>query len=160
MAFVGREGKCAPRLGEMDLAAPASMVLRNDLFTQALCLLRAFYDSCNLVHADFSEYNILVNHKRCVVIDVGQTVEKNHPRALDFLQRDVRNILSFFQSKKLGVRNDAETQAQVLHWIVNGVSFADHQLSEIQREWVANFATECEMWQDVEFARALSTIVV
>ena len=66
------------------------------------------YHECQLIHADFSEYNILYHHHRCHVIDVGQAVTKEHPQAENFLLRDCRNVLSFFQKKGVDKLIEAE----------------------------------------------------
>jgi len=39
---------------------------------QVMLLLRAIFQDCRLVHADFSEYNLLWYDGRVVVIDVSQ----------------------------------------------------------------------------------------
>jgi len=52
-----------------------------------------------LVHADLSEYNLLYHKKEVWVIDVSQSVEHDHPMALDFLRRDCEIINFFFQKK-------------------------------------------------------------
>jgi RIO kinase 1 len=54
-----------------------------------------------LVHADFSEYNILYHLGHLVVIDVSQSVEQDHPAAFDFLRQDIKNADDFF--RRLGV---------------------------------------------------------
>ena len=56
---------------------------------------------CNLIHADFSEYNLLYLNKTVWVIDVSQSVEKDHPFSFEFLKRDIFNINNYY--KKLGV---------------------------------------------------------
>lgn len=56
---------------------------------------------CNLVHADFSEYNLLYMDKTVWVIDVSQSVEKDHPFSFEFLKRDIFNINNYY--KKLGL---------------------------------------------------------
>jgi RIO kinase 1 len=50
-----------------------------------------------LVHADLSEYNILMGSKRPYIIDVGQSVLKNHPKADEFYARDIYNIDKYFK---------------------------------------------------------------
>ena len=37
------------------------------------------YNKCHLVHADFSEYNLLYQKGIVYVIDVSQSVEHDHP---------------------------------------------------------------------------------
>lgn len=68
-------------------------------YVETALILRAMYQECDLIHADFSEYNLLYHHHRCHVIDVGQAVTKEHPQAESFLLRDCRNILTFFKKK-------------------------------------------------------------
>lgn len=51
---------------------------------------------CRLVHADFSEYNILYHDHHLWVIDVSQSVEGDHPHAFDFLRSDIKNGDDFF----------------------------------------------------------------
>ena len=60
------------------------------------------YQDCHLIHADLSEYNLLWHQNRLHVIDVSQAVEPWHPEAMEFLQRDARNIVNFF--RKAGVK--------------------------------------------------------
>jgi RIO kinase 2 len=52
-----------------------------------------------VIHADLSEYNILVEDGRCVFIDWPQWMETSHPNAAAILKRDIDNILSFFVRK-------------------------------------------------------------
>ena len=73
------------------------------------------YNEAELVHADLSEYNVLLEgaggpdgETRARMIDVGQAVLKNHPMAHEFLARDLKNLTAFFRRK--GVR-DAEPAA-------------------------------------------------
>lgn len=56
-----------------------------------------------LVHADLSEYNILVGPKP-YIIDFGQGVVLSHPNAEKYLERDIYNILHYFA--KFGFRMD------------------------------------------------------
>ncbi len=63
--------------------------------------LRKLYE-LELVHADISEYNILMWNGLPYLIDFGQAVVTKHPRAMDFLERDAANILEYF-SRKYGV---------------------------------------------------------
>jgi RIO kinase 1 len=66
------------------------------------------YVRASLVHADLSEYNILIDtdKEEAVIIDVGQAVTLNHPNARDFLARDIENIKRFF--KKFGIEEETK----------------------------------------------------
>jgi RIO kinase 1 len=60
-----------------------------------LCV-RTLFHTCRLVHADLSEYNVLLHAGAPHIIDVSQAVEHDHPHAFDFLRADVRNVEAFF----------------------------------------------------------------
>lgn len=49
------------------------------------------------MHGDLSEYNLLWHTNRVFVIDVSQSVESDHPSALDFLRKDVANVNDYFR---------------------------------------------------------------
>ncbi|KAI5190481.1 RIO kinase 1 [Nematocida sp. AWRm77] len=73
-----------------------------DAYAQIVCLMKRLYRECGLVHADLSEYNLLYWKKIVYVIDVGQSVEFDHPSAQEFLRMDIANITAFFSRQ--GVR--------------------------------------------------------
>src|SRR3989338_1167521 len=64
-----------------------------------------------LVHADLSEYNIILG-EILYMIDFGQGVVTKHPNAEKFLERDVRNILNYFA--KFGYKRDFD---ETIKWI-------------------------------------------
>jgi RIO kinase 1 len=98
MTFIGdKDGWPAPRLKDANFSEEEAPVLYNE----CIVLLRRLYQECKLVHADFSEYNLLYHEGHIVVIDVSQSVEVEHPHALEFLRMDCMNILKFFRSKGL-----------------------------------------------------------
>ncbi|WWD05333.1 hypothetical protein V865_003406 [Kwoniella europaea PYCC6329] len=68
---------------------------------------KRMYQHCHLVHADLSEYNILLHEGHLWIIDVSQSVEHDHPKAFDFLRADLQNVEEFFGRrgvKCLGLR--------------------------------------------------------
>lgn len=96
MTFIGdKKGWPAPRLKDADFGEEEVQ----GLYTECIKLLRRLYQECRLVHADFSEYNLLYHEGHIIVIDVSQAVEVEHPHALEFLRMDCMNILKFFRSK-------------------------------------------------------------
>jgi RIO kinase 2 len=52
-----------------------------------------------VIHADLSEYNILMEDGKCVFIDWPQWIETGHRNAQEILERDIDNILAYFQRK-------------------------------------------------------------
>ncbi|GFH17689.1 RIO kinase [Haematococcus lacustris] len=95
MDFIGEDGVAAPRLRDADLPLPR---LR-EAYTELVCVVRTLYQKCRLVHADLSEYNILVHKGELHIIDVSQAVDLDHPKALDFLREDCLHVNDFFKRR-------------------------------------------------------------
>ncbi|CAI2305323.1 unnamed protein product [Caenorhabditis sp. 36 PRJEB53466] len=97
MDFLGKDGWPAPLLKNANLngeeAEPMYVGLVRDM--------RRLYRECRLVHADLSEFNMLVHDGKLWIIDVSQSVEQDHPHALEFLRMDCNNVNKFF--RELGV---------------------------------------------------------
>lgn len=96
MEFLGEDGWPAPRLKEVRFPSFAAL---DQCYLDLCCTMRKLYARCRLIHGDLSEYNLLLYRGRVVVIDVSQSVENDHPRALDFLRRDLANVNSFFRQQ-------------------------------------------------------------
>lgn len=73
------------------------------LISELLKLFRA-----GLVHADLSEYNILNDKEKPVLIDFSHALDLKYPHVQRLLQRDVENLVRYF--KKLGLKLDAEKE--------------------------------------------------
>ncbi len=93
MEFLGEDGWPSPRLKD----AQISERRMRQAYVQTMLILRHMYQRCRLVHGDFSEYNLLWHDNQVYVIDVSQSVESDHPSALDFLRKDVSNVNDFFR---------------------------------------------------------------
>jgi RIO kinase 2 len=53
-----------------------------------------------IIHADLSEFNVLIGENNEIsIIDWPQFIKLNHPNSEEFLERDVKNILIFFDRK-------------------------------------------------------------
>lgn len=88
MTFIGQNGWPAPKL--KDAVLPTSKL--RSLYRECVEIMWRLYNKCRLVHADLSEYNLLYCDSSIVVIDVSQSVEHDHPMALEFLRKDCTNI--------------------------------------------------------------------
>ena len=98
MEFMGKDGVALPLLKQ----AIESLDNLEQVYETTIEFMRRLYRDAHLVHADLSEYNILVDELRNpVFIDMGQSVLTDHPRASEFLQRDVSNIVKFFNESGL-----------------------------------------------------------
>jgi len=54
---------------------------------------------CGVIHGDLSEYNIMADGERVVLIDWPQWVEPSHPNADEVLRKDLENLLAYFTRK-------------------------------------------------------------
>jgi RIO kinase 1 len=100
MSFIGEGEIPYPQLRNAGLEEPA------ETYGQITGIIDTLYNKAELVHADLSEFNILYGDKP-YLIDMGQSVTRDHPRALPFLMRDIRNINRYFKNR-CDVRTDVE----------------------------------------------------
>ncbi len=113
MEFIGRDGVAAPRLRDVPVDILKTDFELEELFLRIISYIRIMYEKGTMVHADLSEFNILMKGYverefegadvdiEPVIIDMGQATLLQHPNADAFLLRDVRNIVTFFN--KLGL---------------------------------------------------------
>ncbi|KAL9609287.1 MAG: hypothetical protein Q9204_009166, partial [Flavoplaca sp. TL-2023a] len=107
MSFLGdRKGTPAPRLKDVELTGGDIEARWKTLYLQLLGYMRILYQTCHLVHADLSEYNILYHQDKLWLIDVSQSVEHEHPRSLEFLRMDIKNTSDFFRRQGVDVLAD------------------------------------------------------
>lgn len=62
-------------------------------------MIRNMFVKAKLVHGDLSEYNMLYWKEELYIIDVSQTMEDNHPLAIEFLKRDLYNTNLYFKQQ-------------------------------------------------------------
>jgi RIO kinase 2 len=64
--------------------------------------VRKAYLKTGVIHADLSEYNIILKQDmHILIIDWPQYVTKDHPNAKELLTRDVKNVLQYFSRKHM-----------------------------------------------------------
>jgi RIO kinase 1 len=80
-----------------------------------------------LVHADLSEYNVLMPYGEPRIIDVGQAVLDNHPMAKEFMMRDIKVIAKYFRG--LDVELDEEEMQATANAILK-----THEGKEVDEE--------------------------
>jgi RIO kinase 1 len=95
MQFIGENGKPAQTLEKVDVG-------KQD-YRKTLSMMRKLYRDVGLVHADLSEYNIFKFKRRLILFDFGAAVSSSHPRAEEFLVRDITNINRFFSRRDVDV---------------------------------------------------------
>ncbi|XP_048867070.1 serine/threonine-protein kinase RIO1 [Brienomyrus brachyistius] len=99
MGFIGRNDTPAPLLKNAALSESKA----RELYLQVIQNMRKMYQEARLVHADLSEFNMLYHNGDAYIIDVSQSVEHDHPHALEFLRKDCSNINDFFLKHKVAV---------------------------------------------------------
>ena len=104
MEYLGKDGVPYPLLKDIRLTDTEAATICDKLIDY----INKLYTDARLVHADLSEYNIMVepNSREPIIIDMGQSTTLEHPRANEFLLRDIRNITKFFT--RFGIENDPD----------------------------------------------------
>ncbi|MCK9297902.1 serine protein kinase RIO [Methanoculleus sp. YWC-01] len=100
MTFLGRDEVPYPQLRNAEVEDYGAV------YRQVLGYVERLYQEARLVHADLSEYNILY-HEKPYLIDMGQAVTLDHPRAPVFLIRDIKNLNRYF-SRYCDVQDEQE----------------------------------------------------
>lgn len=95
MRFIGVNGTPAPLLKEV------SNLNFKEIYKEILMMVKSLYAKAELVHADLSEYNIMIWKDHPVFIDFSQSIHKNHPSSHIFFRRDIHNINNFFVKKNV-----------------------------------------------------------
>ncbi|ABN58420.1 MULTISPECIES: serine protein kinase RIO [Methanoculleus] len=89
MEFLGRDEVPYPQIRNAEVEDYGKV------YREILGYVEKLYREARLVHADLSEYNILY-HEKPYLIDMGQAVTLDHPRASVFLVRDIKNLNRYF----------------------------------------------------------------
>ena len=110
MEFIGKDGVPMPQLKDVKLTT----VEASHIFNLLVDYMNRLYSRAKLVHADLSEYNILVdmNKMEPVIIDMGQSVLTSHFNAETYLRRDIANIARFFG--KLNIPADENNMISII----------------------------------------------
>jgi len=106
MEFIGKNGVPAPTLHETEIDEKD--------YREAMQLIGRLYRDANLVHGDFSEYNVFKTEGGLVLFDLGSAVDTMHPNAQQFLERDIKNMSYFFAKRGLTVENPADVLAKII----------------------------------------------
>ncbi|KAG2598008.1 serine/threonine-protein kinase RIO1-like [Panicum virgatum] len=137
MEFIGRGGWAAPRLKD---AALSDDKLRESYF-EIITTMRTLYQKCKLVHGDLSEYNILYFEGHLYIIDVSQSVDLDHPSALDFLKEDCLHVSDFFKKRGIAVM----TVTDLFNFVIDqniADEDVDGYLDKVQQKIVENGGTD------------------
>ena len=100
MEYIGDKHQAAPLLKDVKLSNPQK------IYDEIITFITRMYKA-KIVHADLSAYNILMYKQKPYIIDVGQAVLLEHPSAMEFLKRDIHNIVQYF--KKYDIKANEKT---------------------------------------------------
>ncbi len=106
MQFLGRNGVPFPLLKDAGITDPRRIYKK---VVENMALLW----QARLVHADLNEFNIVTDGKNIWFIDFAQCVRREHPHAVEFLEKDCWNIAKFFAKKGIATSKE-EVLASVL----------------------------------------------
>ncbi|MCW4016870.1 MAG: serine/threonine protein kinase [Candidatus Bathyarchaeota archaeon] len=78
------------------------------VYDEILSNVKIAYQDADMIHGDLSPYNIILQpDMHILIIDWPQAVSTKHPNAKELIERDLRNVLTFFQ-RKYGLKNRLE----------------------------------------------------
>lgn len=108
MEFIGdEEGDAALPMRHSDIRDP------EELLNKIIKNMKLLYGEAGLVHGDLSSYNILIQDREPVIIDISQGMTKDHPISEELLNRDIGNIVKDF--KKLGIKvSNEEIKSKIM----------------------------------------------
>ena len=95
MEFIGKPPSAAPTFLEAEVDGAD--------YKWTVASVSKLYKRAKLVHADLSEYNLFKWGKERLIFDMGSAVLTSHPRAREFLQRDLFNVVRFFKRRGIVV---------------------------------------------------------
>ncbi len=95
MELLGKDGIPFPLLKNSPEAFTDSLL---DKIINQITIL---FQDAGIVHGDLSPFNILIDNQIPYLIDMSQSLLVSHPRAFEFLRRDLNNIISSFSIKQV-----------------------------------------------------------
>lgn len=104
MEFIGKDGIPMPQIKDVEMTPQQASII----FDRVIEYMKILYSKAKLVHADLSEYNILIDMDKMepVFIDMGQSLLTDHFNAETYLKRDVSNITRFFRKFDIKINEE------------------------------------------------------
>ena len=106
MEFIGEEGLPYPRMKDSPPKNPRA------IFKELLRVVEALYSEGKLVHADLSEYNVLVRPDP-VLIDFSMATDIKNPMSDELLLRDLDNLVNYFRKLEIKTPEPIELFAKI-----------------------------------------------
>ncbi len=87
------------------------------IFNEIMNQMRIIFQEAQMIHGDLGEFNIVVDEEgNILIIDWLQWVSSNHPNSDSLLERDIKNICTYFR-KKYNIESDIEEILASFHEI-------------------------------------------
>jgi len=106
MEFIGTANRPSLLLAQTDVD--------EDDYHKLLRAIKKLYRKSGLVHADLSEFNVFKWKRRLILFDFGFAVDVSHPRANEFLMRDISNINRFFSKRGVSIIPNMELLKKII----------------------------------------------
>ncbi len=106
MEYIGTPPDPAPTFAESEVG--------QDEYEWTFKTIGALWKRAKLVHADFSEFNVFNTERGPILFDMGSAVLSSHPQALEFLRRDVSNMVRFFRKRGVTGKEADEWVREIL----------------------------------------------
>ena len=100
MEYIGTPPERAPTFAESEVD--------DDDYAWSFKTIGALWNRAKMVHADLSEFNVFKTPDGDVLFDMGSAVLSSHPQAMDFLKRDVSNMVRFFRKRGIEAESPDE----------------------------------------------------
>lgn len=144
MTFLGSDARPSPKLREIKLEGEQLLAS----YEQVVNIMERMYQTCDLIHGDLSEYNLLWHNEKIFVIDVSQSMFTSHPNANGFLFRDCKNITDFY--KKSGLAEEHIMNERVLFKRISGKDLSENDVESWTK--IENFPRNEKLMQEDEMA--------
>lgn len=104
MTMIGNDSP-APKLKDAKIESLNEWTI---LYEKCVQLIIDMYQKAKLIHADFSEYNLIYYDNNIYVIDVSQAMDINQENSNTFLVMDICNCNEFFMKKGVKVESEID----------------------------------------------------
>jgi RIO kinase 1 len=113
MEFMGKGDTPIPTIKDQP---PKNLTTARRMYKELIQNVKTLYHNAGLVHGDLSEYNIMNNEGIPIIFDMSQAVLVDHPKAEEFLLRDLTNLNRYFKRRGINVK---ETK-KLYTWVTKG----------------------------------------
>lgn len=139
MSFIGTHGRPAQKLKDVEMGVEEAV----EMYVRCVVIMRTMFQQCKLVHADLSQFNLLVHEGKLYVIDVSQSLEMDNPSAMQFLHADIVNVTSFFRRQQVNTMTHRQLKSFIVEEKLGGGDDDDAYVSsQMQKAAEGSYSEE------------------